>query len=91
MRFNGYQLVMGGQTVRYLLNFLESTVGRRIIDDTGLTGEFDINLEWARGPNDTTRPEVFTALREQLGIRLEPSRGSVSVLVIDSISRPTPD
>jgi uncharacterized protein (TIGR03435 family) len=91
MRFNGYQVVMGGQTVRYLLDFLESTVGRRIIDETGLTGEFDINLEWARGPNDTTRPEVFTALREQLGIRLEPSRGPVTVLVIDSISRPTPD
>lgn len=91
MRFNGYQLVMNGQTVRYLLNFLESVVGRRIIDETGLTGEFDINLEWARGPNDTTRPAIFTALQEQLGLKLESSRGPVKVLVIDSISRPTPD
>jgi uncharacterized protein (TIGR03435 family) len=66
-------------------------VGRRIIDDTGLVGEFDINLEWARGPNDTTRPAIFTALQEQLGLKLESSRGPVQVLIIDSISRPTPD
>ena len=91
MRFNGYQLEMAGKTLRYLFNFMESVVGRRIVDETGLAGEFDINLEWARGPNDTTRPGVFTALQEQLGLRLESSRGPVNVLVIDSISRPTPD
>jgi uncharacterized protein (TIGR03435 family) len=91
MRLSRGSLLMGARSVRYFLNSVESFVGRRIVDETGLTGEFDIKLEWSRGPNDATRPEIFTALQEQLGLKLEASRGAVSVLVIDSIERPTPD
>jgi uncharacterized protein (TIGR03435 family) len=91
MRAGGSTVEMSAQTVRYFLNYLESTVGRRIIDETGLAGPFEITLEWSRGTNDTERPSVFTAMQEQLGLKLESSRGPVNVLVIDSISRPTPD
>ena len=75
-------------------------VDRIIIDRTGLTGAFDVDLAWmperpgaADGSNasraDLGGPSLFTALREQLGLRLEPATGPVSILVIDSVSRPT--
>jgi uncharacterized protein (TIGR03435 family) len=91
MRFGGSDLVMNGKSIRYFLNFLESIVERRIDDATALTGNFDLTLTWSRGPNDTTRPEIFTALQEQLGLKLESTRGPVNILVIDSIQHPTPD
>jgi len=75
---------------------------RMVIDRTGLTGRFDIELKWtpdnlAAGPAATgtaTVPDgasVFTAIQEQLGLKLEPQRGAVEFLVIDSIEQPTPD
>lgn len=75
---------------------LDGTSGRRVIDGTGLAGTFDLELRYAQGdPQPTTGvndvPTVFTALQEQLGLKLEPARGPVEVLVIDSVERPTPD
>ena len=89
-----------------LADRLAPLVGRAVIDQTGLTGNFDFDLEWtpdnvrvAPAPNDGPRippvnpdgPSLFTALREQLGLRLRSTRGPVEVLVIDSVSQPTPD
>jgi uncharacterized protein (TIGR03435 family) len=69
-----------------------------------LTGNFAIDLHWtpdelqARGPAgaptpsvDPNGPSIFKALEEQLGLRLESTKGPVNVLVIDHIERPTPD
>ena len=69
-----------------------SFVGRVVIDETNLAGRFDLDFEWADPdvPSDT-RPSVFTAIQEQLGLRLESARGPVEVLVIDHIERPTED
>jgi bla regulator protein BlaR1 len=91
MRTTGSDLRVSGQSIRYLLNFLESIVGRRIDDQTGLAGNFDLTLAWSRGPDDTQHPEIFTALQEQLGLKLESTRGPVKILVIDSVQHPTPD
>jgi uncharacterized protein (TIGR03435 family) len=80
-------------------------VRRRVIDRTGLTGQFDFDLEWtpmvtssasaAPGlPNDgpsETGPNVFTALQEQLGLRLESTKETIAVLVIDSVNQPSPN
>jgi uncharacterized protein (TIGR03435 family) len=91
MSWGANDLRESGQSIRYFLNSLESAVGRRIDDQTGLNGNFDLRLVWSRGPDDTEHPEIFTALQEQLGLKLESTRGPVKILVIDSIQRPTTD
>ena len=91
MKAGGGDLVMQEATIRQFLDYLESLAGGRIEDRSGLTGEYDLTLSWSRGSNDVERPSVFTALQEQLRLKLEPTRGPVDVLVIDSMQRPTPD
>jgi uncharacterized protein (TIGR03435 family) len=64
---------------------------RPVIDQTGLTGMFDIHLEFAREEapaGDLSAPSLFTAVQEQLGLKLTPDRGPVEVLVIDHLERP---
>jgi uncharacterized protein (TIGR03435 family) len=99
---------MGGgvRTVRYrgvsssrLAVFLSTAVNRVIIDKTGLSGSYDVELKFQDdtafiGPGPRRQieaPSLFTALQEQLGLKLEAARGPVDVLVIDSAERPTPD
>lgn len=71
---------------------LESDVDRPVVDMTGLEGTYDIRLEFsdprsALGSPDPQAAELFTALREQLGLQLESRRGPVVVLVVDSALR----
>ena len=69
-----------------LVQRLTSLVGRQVVDRTGLTGVFDFDLTWAPEQNaDATGPSVFTALQEQLGLKLESTRGPIDVLVIDHV------
>jgi uncharacterized protein (TIGR03435 family) len=91
MRAGVGELVMQEATIRQFLDYLESIAGGRIEDRTGLTGDYDLTLSWSRGNSDVERPSIFTALQEQLRLKLEPTRGPVDVLVIDSIDRPTSD
>lgn len=72
---------------------LSQLTGKVVTDETGLTGTFDIDLRWNPDLQQASSdaPSIFTAVQEQLGFRLEPRRGSVSVLVIDSIQSPSPD
>lgn len=70
------------------------TLGRRldriVIDNTGLTGGYDLTLEWAPNPSpDSTEPSLVTALQEQLGLILESTRAPVEIIVIDYIERPS--
>jgi len=70
-----------------------------VIDRTGLTGTFDVHLKWAADPStgaggpgtadDPTGPSIFTALQEQLGLKLESAKGPVEVLVIDHVEKPS--
>ena len=72
-----------------------SFVGRKVIDRTGLDGAFDVNLRWtpdapgAAPGTDGNLPSIFTALQEQLGLKLEPTTGPVDVVVIVRAERPT--
>jgi uncharacterized protein (TIGR03435 family) len=70
---------------------LSRTVGRVVVDKTGLEGGYDFTLEFAPEGADAsdTRPSIFTAVEEQLGLKLISSKGPVDVIVIDHIERPT--
>jgi uncharacterized protein (TIGR03435 family) len=92
----GGSIVSNGQPLSRLISALGMAVGRTVIDRTGLEGAFDLQLKWTSDvdTNVVTRdgaPSIFTALQEQLGLKLEPGRAPVEVLVIDSVERPGPD
>jgi uncharacterized protein (TIGR03435 family) len=89
-----------GRTMRYtntsmgdfalsLAYFLDKPV----VDETGLTGRFDFVLSWTsddtRTSNPNDPPSVFTAIQEQLGLKLESTKASAGVLVVDNVSRPS--
>jgi uncharacterized protein (TIGR03435 family) len=66
--------------------------GRVIVDKTGLPGRYDFTLRYTlqSGPNDDT-PSIFTAVEEQLGLKLAPDTAPLDVVVVDHIERPTED
>jgi len=65
-------------------------VGRPVIDRTGIAGIYDISVQWDDTPTaDSDRGSIFTALTEQLGLRLEPRKEPVEVIVVDRIERPS--
>jgi uncharacterized protein (TIGR03435 family) len=76
-----------------LAELLSQLTGRPVTDATGLVGPFEINLRWTPESHEATSdaPSIFTALSEQLGLRLEARRGAIRMLVIDSVDRPTSD
>jgi uncharacterized protein (TIGR03435 family) len=97
-------IIAGGITMRDLVRGLSmlsntgSSLGRMVIDRTGLSRAFDINLHFTPdripdfGPGgpviDPNGPSIFTALQEQLGLKLDAQRGPVDVLVIDRAEVP---
>ena len=91
-------LVARGMTMARLASLLTPDVGRIVVDVTALTESFDIELEWApdqlqdlNNQQSSDAPSLFTALQEQLGLKLESTRGPVDVLVVDRAERPTED
>jgi len=90
-------------TMQQLAANLSNHLGRFVIDKTGLTDGFDFNLAWTPDqmptsapppgipPVDPNGPTLVTALQEQLGLKVQPAKGPVEVLVIDSVQHPTPD
>ncbi|HET9467428.1 MAG TPA: M56 family metallopeptidase, partial [Vicinamibacterales bacterium] len=92
MRTRPGNVIARGATLQQLARNLSQFLGRTVVDRTGLDGAFDLNLEWSpeQTPN-ATLPSIFTAVQEQLGLRLESHRTQVEVLVIDRVERPTPD
>jgi uncharacterized protein (TIGR03435 family) len=99
------QVTAGGIPISQLTLMLSQFTQRIVVDRTGLTGNFDIDLTFTpermpQGqpppgvqlpPIDPNGPSLFTALQEQLGLKLDSERGPVEVLVIDHVERPTPD
>ncbi len=93
-----------GATLDEFSKTLRLVIDRPVIDKTGITGRFDIRLEFLRegtgleaiqlsGPSPASDPRgvpsIFTAIQEQLGLKLESGRGPVDMLVIDHIEKPS--
>jgi len=62
---------------------------RPVIDKTGLEGSYDCEMIWSQAGSDGAGQFFFSAVRDQLGLKLQPAKGPVEVLVVDSISRPS--
>ena len=101
---HGHIQVEGGDnTVALLAEQLAEALGRPVVDKTGIQGRYKLALEWT--PDDRTAPpggdsasgspapdsgpSIFTALEEQLGLKLESQKGPVQVLVVDHVELPT--
>lgn len=86
-------------TISLLARELAPVVNRVVLNRTGLTGRYDLTLRWTPAdaptpllngaPDPNPPPDIFTAIQEQLGLKLESTKGPVPVLVIDHIERPT--
>jgi uncharacterized protein (TIGR03435 family) len=78
--------------ISILADHLQAWVHSGIVDKTGLTGRYDVMLTWdpkdEPGPN-STEPPLFTALEEQLGLRLKPTKTVVETIVIDHLEMPS--
>jgi uncharacterized protein (TIGR03435 family) len=97
------KLIGTGVEMRMFADWLSGNVGRLVVDRTGLSGSFDIELTFdpssaAKAPpdappgplsRDDTAPSIFTALQEQLGLKLDAERGPVEVLVVEKLVPPT--
>jgi uncharacterized protein (TIGR03435 family) len=82
-----------GMPIAALAGLMAPSVERVIVDATGLTGNWDLDLAFVNQVQDANGdgPSLFTALEEQLGLKLEAGRAPVDVIVIDRLERPTPD
>lgn len=82
-----------GGSMLGLSSVLEEVVGRSVRDKTGLKGTYDLHLRWApesAPASDVDKfPSIFTALQEQLGLKLQADKGPVETLVVDHLERPT--
>jgi uncharacterized protein (TIGR03435 family) len=86
-----------------MTQLLSAALGRPVVDRTGLNGLYDLSLQWDDAPipdggvldadvhaaSGTDRGSIFSAIQEQLGLRLEPQKSPVEVIVIDRIERPS--
>ena len=109
MRVGRGQLTAQGVPMTSVVNMLSQQLHRTVIDKTGLTGKYDLELNWtpdhglrvrcSRGrmahrrmamlAPDASGPSIFTALQEQLGLKLQSAKGPVETLVIDHVEMPS--
>jgi uncharacterized protein (TIGR03435 family) len=87
--FNGQ-----GLTMILIAEELSKITGRVVVDKTGLSDRYDFKLQWSADDapvTDNSGPSLFTAIQEQLGLKLEPAKEAAPVLVIDHVDPPTPN
>ena len=95
----GYLSIEGGDnTVAVMADNLANVVGRPVVDETGIKGRYAMKLRWMpddgpppqlNGAPDTSLPSIFTAVEEQLGLKLVSAKGPVQVLVVDRVEMPS--
>jgi uncharacterized protein (TIGR03435 family) len=95
----GVEIMRMAGPVKLLMQRVQPYVDRPVVDATGLSGNVEWVLTFAWRPNapalepnaPADAPEIFTALQEQLGLKLQARQAPVEVLVVDSVELPTPD
>jgi uncharacterized protein (TIGR03435 family) len=92
----GGLIASNGMSMARLAQSIQGGTGRIWIDKTGLTGDYEFTLKYSTprpgaAPDLDAPPEIFTALQEQLGLKLEPTQSRTDYLIIEHIERPTPD
>jgi uncharacterized protein (TIGR03435 family) len=97
---NAWTVSFRGRTLSQVALELQSILRRTVVDETGLNEKFDLDIEFNREQffSLTTNPasylaapSIFTAVQEQLGLKLESRRGIVEVSVIERVEQPSPD
>ena len=94
-------LVSTAVPIARLVDLLAANLDRTVLDKTGLAGTYDLHLKWTpedqqagatqNGQSGDPEPDLFTALQEQLGLRLVAVKGPVSTLVVDQVAKPSPN
>jgi uncharacterized protein (TIGR03435 family) len=69
-------------------DLLSPKTDRPVLDKTGLSGAFDLTLKWSADPSTEPGPSLFTAVQEQLGLKLQATKAPIEALVVDRINRP---
>ena len=89
----GMEVLVGGLPLSSLADSIRGDAGRVVRDKTGLVGNYEVTLRYMPRPDPNAPPDapptIFTALQEQLGLKLEADRAPLRVLVVDNIERPT--
>jgi uncharacterized protein (TIGR03435 family) len=89
------EIAMGGMSMAQLSSMLSQFLQRIVVDSTTLSGGYDINLTWAAdgppGADPANGASIFSAVQEQLGLKLEARQAPVPVVVIERIEHPTED
>jgi uncharacterized protein (TIGR03435 family) len=99
LTFQGARLPAKAVSMPMLAEALTIVLDRPVIDGTGLRGKYDFDLAWmpepdqfdghgSAAPSDANAPNIFTAMQEQLGLRLDSRKGSVQSLIVDHAERP---
>lgn len=95
--FNGTHIEkLKNTSMSELALILQFHVDRPVVDQTGLNAKYDFELKWATDetqgpPEGNAPPGLFTAIQEQIGLKLEPVRANADALVIDHVDRPSPN
>jgi uncharacterized protein (TIGR03435 family) len=97
---NDGEITVRGMPLIFVLRILAQELGRPVVDQTGLTGNYDFTLKWtgdqkqvlegsSTGVTDTSGPSIFTAVQEQLGLKLEATKGFTDTIVVDHVEMPS--
>ncbi|HEY4359083.1 MAG TPA: TIGR03435 family protein [Acidobacteriaceae bacterium] len=93
MSFSQGHLAGKGVPISFLASLLAMPVGHTVVDKSGMAGSYDFDLHFDTRDNPTapesSDPDLFTAVQEQLGLKLQSTHASVPVLVVDHVERPT--
>jgi uncharacterized protein (TIGR03435 family) len=103
VRITGNSISLESGRLERMTQVLSTALGRPVIDETGLSGLYDFSLQWDDAPirnggvpgldgpaaRGNDHGSIFTAIQDQLGLRLEPRRAPVEVIVVDQIEKPS--